>query len=460
MYNQILFWTDYKLIPHSFQLYATKDVKNIVIKPLNEPNLMYQVHQYVQEFRVKQLIRKASSIQRDIESITSILPQNVSRYCNQCRLWYEKHSIPKSRREVIVWEYFTSTKLYLMYEHMPVVGLPRSHISGIESSLEVLQDLMHTNFSPRDEVVDGFTVTDQSAGIYYTLHVSMHREDVKEPVEYIAYMFLPFQGPGMGTYKRFDVLLRTTVNIIVGTTQNKDISDFLDMYEKVCLKPGLNTHLHVVLFGECKNSKAKVTKLQRMYTRKSVSAHELPKKRFSYASTYNHVATKLSDKELMVLMDPDFVFEADFLNHCRMNADRGKQVYFPMFFSFYKPELVHKYIQQSAQMLISPDTGFFLHYNYQVVVIYKSDYEQVGNLRMNQGDDMQLLNKVLSSSLCVMRALEPSLRRLYKPRTCNEFTGDTRMDCMNSHAEAIGSKKLLGSFIIDHGLLDKISETL
>ena len=350
-----------------------------------------------------------------------------------------------------VWEYFNLTRLFRMCEHIPVVVLPTSLKTGIDSALEVLQDIMNT--TEKFELFDGFTVTDQSSGIYYTMHVSMHREGMKKPADYVANIFLPFQGAGMAVYRHIDVL-RTPVNIIVGMTQKKDMSDFLDMYEKVCLQPGLKTHLHVVLFGECKGSKAKVTMLQRMYPRNSITTYESPTKSFSYASTYNHVARKLEDAELMVLIDQNLVFTAEFLNHCRINAVRGRQVYFPILFSFYKPELVRKYTQQSQQMLISADTGFFLHYNYLVVAIYKSDYKQVGGFKMNQGSlngDVQFVNTVLSSRLHVMRALEPNLRRLYKQRTCNELSSNMRMDCMNSRAEAIGSKKILGSLIIDHG---------
>ena len=183
--------------------------------------------------------------------------------------------------------------------------------------------------------------------------------------------------------------------------------------------------------------------------------HQPLNKNFSYALAYGHVASKLRGTDLMVFFDYKFVFTAEFLNHCRMNAVRGRQVYFPMLFSFNKPELVHKYVYQPPKMVISADTGFFLHYNYQVVAIYKADYKLVMGHTVNQGN-LRFVDKVLSSGLHVMRAQEPYLRRQYKLRTCKGLADNDHLNCKNLLAEEIGSKKILASLIVKHGLLDKI----
>ena len=426
---------------------------------------MYRVHQYLQELRVKRLMQEAASIQGDIEHITALLPNNMSRYDHRLWLWYEMDSSTKSRHELVMWEYFNSTRLFLTYEHMPVIGLPTSLKAGINIALEVLLDIMNTKdgavhpFIPPYHLFDGFTVTDQSSGVHYTLHMSVHREGVQDPVDYIANVFLPFQGVGMGIYQESRILLNTIINVIVGVSRTGDMTDFLRMYEEVCLRPGLKTHLHVVLFGRNENMLSKVSLLQRSYPRKNITIHQVSTENFSHATSYDHVANKLRDTDLMLFFDYNFVFTAEFLDHCRINAVRGRQAYFPVLFSFYKPELVHRHIQRPLQMLISADTGFFLRYNYQVVAIYKSDYKHVGGFGRNQGslnDDVRFVDKVLSRGLYVMRALEPYLRRYYKPRTCKGLTGNTHLACMNSRADAIGSKKILGSLIVSHDLLDKI----
>jgi hypothetical protein len=146
-----------------------------------------------------------------------------------------------------------------------------------------------------------------------------------------------------------------------------------------------------------------------------------------------------------------------------MNTIKGRQIYFPILFSFYKPDLVQQHLQRPLQMLISADTGFFLRYNYQVVSIFKSDFTIIGGFADSAGksnshlnDDVKFVDKVLSTDIYAMRALEPYLRRHYRPRTCKGLSGNTHLACMNSRADAIGSKKILGSLLVSHDLLDKI----
>jgi len=187
----------------------------------------------------------------------------------------------------------------------------------------------------------------------------------------------------MGIYQESRMLLNTIINVIVGVSRTGDITDLLRMYEEVCLRPGLKTQLHVVLCGRNENMLSKVSLLQRSYPRKNITIHQVSTENFSHATSYDHVANKLRDTDLMLFFDYNFVFTAEFLDHCRINAVRGRQAYFPVLFSFYKPELVHRHIQRPLQMLISADTGFFLRYNYQVVAIYKSDYKHVGGFGRN-----------------------------------------------------------------------------
>ena len=72
-------------------------------------------------------------------------------------------------------------------------------------------------------------------------------------------------------------------------------------------------------------------------------------------------------------------------------------------------------------MLISADTGFYLRYNYQVVSIFKSDFTTVGGFAdstkssTHLNDDVKFVDKVLSTDIYAMRALEPYLRRHYRP---------------------------------------------
>ncbi len=413
-------------------------------------------------------MQDAVQIQSDIKNISVYLPDDMSHYGNHQWLWYDAHTNPKSRFEVATWEYFNSTRLFLTYEHMPVIGLPGTLKSGINAALEVLLEVMNNQegqknpFIPPYHLFDGFTLMEYSSGVEFILHMSVHREGMEEPENYVANVFLPYQGGGMATYQKAEEVLKQVVNIVVCVGKNHDVGDFLVVYERVCLKYRRNTHLHLAMFGSNENIKTEVAQLQKKYPDEAIRIHEIGDEGFSHAIGYNYVAGQLEESELMLFFDPNFVFTTEFLDHVRMNTRQGRQVYFPVLFSFYKPELVQKFIQRPPQMLISADTGFFLRYNYQVVSLFKSDYARMGGWGSKDksgsvlNDDVRFLDCLLSSDLYAMRALEPFLRRYYKQRTCKGLSGSAHTACMNSRADNIGSKKILGSLVATHDLLDKV----
>ena len=420
----------------------------------------------LQELQLKKLLQKVTLLQGDVEHITGYLPQEMSHYENHRWLWYDHGTNPKSRFELPMWEFFNSTRYFLNYDHMPVIGLPVSIRNGINTALEVLLEIMNNKdgrphpFVPPYHLYDGFALSNPSSGVEYFLHMSVHRESVEEPIDYVANIFLPFQGAGMAGYQEAGNVLSITIHMTVSVGRAHDISDFAAMFQDSCTRQPLHVHLHFVIFGKNENAKSNIMKLQQTCAREVVSIHDPENTDFSHAYSYNLVAGTLQESDLMLFFDHNFVFTADFLAHCRMNAVQGRQVYFPVLFSFYKPELVHKYIQRPPQMLISADTGFFLRYNYQVVAIYKSDYDRIGGFDSKQGgnlnDDVRFVDKLLATDLFVMRALEPHLRRNYKPRSCKGLAGNSHLACMNSRADAIGSKKILASMIISNDLLDKV----
>lgn len=313
-------------------------------------------------------------------------------------------------------------------------------------------------FIPPYQLIDGYTITDHSSGVQYNLYVSVHRQDEDKAIEYIANVFLPFQGAGMATYRLAQPVLSQVVNIILCVAKTHDINEFLKFYESVCLHSSTsNTNLHVVMFGTNSKAKSGMSRLQVAYPHTSIVLYEIENAPFSYSHGYDHIAQKLTDDSLMLLFDHNFHFTGMFLTHCRMLARQGSQAFFPVAFSFYKPELIEEYSQKPPKSLISSDTGFFLRYNYQVVALYRSDYNLIGGFgaaKGNSNDDVRFIDMVLETSVYALRALAPYLRRNYKPRSCKGLVANSYSVCMNSKADSIASKKVLGALLAANGLMD------
>ncbi len=408
----------------------------------------------------------AAGVQDKIDEITKIVPQELTHYIAKKWLWYDMGINPTSRYEIAIWEYFNSSRQFLAFEHMPVVGLPSSLKTGVNLALEVLLDIMNERegsshlFIPPYHLHDGFTTLDHSSGVQYSLHMSVNRKGIADSQDYVAEIFLPFHGAGMAVYEKSENRFASMVHIIVSVGTTTDLTEFLHMYKTVCLDQNLPTHLHLVLFGSNDLATELVTNLKLNHPKTGLTTYEHTTSNFSHFAGYQLVSEHLHGNDLMLFFDYSFVFTSDFIDHCRINTIQHKQTYFPTLFSFYKPELVLKNQQRPPQMLISADSGFFLRYNYQVVSIYKSDYVRISETSVStkghSNEDLRFLDKVLASDVYVMRALEPYLRRTYKTRTCQGLTGSTRLACLNSRADTVGSKKILGSILVSHDLLDSI----
>ena len=324
-------------------------------------------------------------------------------------------------------------------------------------------DQRKPSFIPPFHLFDGFVSTDHSSGVQYTLHMSVHRMGEEEAVEYVANVFLPFQGAGMASFESAKTLLQKTVHLIVNVGKTSSVREFLVMYEDVCILNQLKTHLHVVISSDNNKARVQISDFMVNFPQEPVSLHELRNvTTFSHSAGYDYVAGKLASDDLLVFLDPTFIFTKEFIWHVHINTVQGLQAYFPVLFSLYKPDLMKRYLQRMPQMTISADSGFFLRYNYQVVAIYKSDYDVIRGVELtnavgtSRNDDVRFVDKALLTKIYVMRGLEPYLRRNYRTRTCRGLKGHAHLACMNSKADAIGSKKILGSLLISHDLLDSL----
>lgn len=334
--------------------------------------------------------------------------------------------------------------------------------AAINTALEVVlkkanaSEHKHEKLLPPYNLMDGFLIVDEASGMEYILRMSVNRGSKKKPAQYTAHVFFPLQGPGMSLFRPVYKTTQTLVNLIVPVPQRHSLHSFLEFFETECLKDNEAVQLHLVFFHHDEPMTVKIKQIEHIYKHARIKRHEIKGHFFSATYAYNYVATKLAGNELMVFFDMSFHFTLEFLEHCRMNAVRGKQAFSPVLFAFYKPDLVKKYAQKPPQTLITTDTGFFLRYNYQVLALYKSDYFAVGgfsNLKGPGSDDIRFTDRLLQSDIYLMRALEPYLRKNYKPRTCKGLQAAAKMACMNSMADSVGSKKVLGSLVASRNLI-------
>ena len=125
------------------------------------------------------------------------------------------------------------------------------------------------------------------------------------------------------------------------------------------------------------------------------------------------------------------------------------QVFFPLAFREYNPDLVYVGKQKPAFPEVHITTGFWEHYSYQVGCFNNNDYKEA---RMRKKDfldeDIEVNRTILSvfeeSKLDVFRALDSELRTWYFTNTsCDSTVPDEHAQCLSHNSERLSNRAQL-----------------
>ncbi|XP_014673644.1 PREDICTED: chondroitin sulfate N-acetylgalactosaminyltransferase 2-like [Priapulus caudatus] len=127
------------------------------------------------------------------------------------------------------------------------------------------------------------------------------------------------------------------------------------------------------------------------------------------------------------------VGRVEFLQNCRLNAKIGRQVYYPVVFSQYNPDIVKAYSPEkyTKDLLdINKYTGMWLHYGFGMACMFGVDYRAVGGFRLDLagwgGEDVDLYEKHVASDIQVFRAMDPGLIHIYHAKNCSAAAAGAR----------------------------------
>ena len=150
----------------------------------------------------------------------------------------------------------------------------------------------------------------------------------------------------------------------------------------------------------------------------------------------------------------------EYLNRCRMNAIRNWQVFFPIPFAAYNPDLIYdknKNEYPPEEIEIKAAAGHFDIYDYDNSCFYFDDYSKArAKLRTDYKLDMYGMF-IEKSDVHVFRAVEASLKRTWILKECKNFNVDNEMKsfltkmsvadrfCVRSNAEGLAPRSVLGT---------------
>lgn len=186
--------------------------------------------------------------------------------------------------------------------------------------------------------------------------------------------------------------------------------------------------------------------------------------KFSRGLALAHGAKQFPAGSLLFFTDVDIVWTQDVLHRIRLNTIRGKQIFYPIVFSEFSPTVDENNNENpttkgdpdpSDHFRYDKDSGYFRHFGFGLVSLYRSDLDAVGGLATSiRGwglEDVDLFEKTLKSvavELEIFRAPEPGLVHVYHPVICDKNLSRTQYEmCLGSKAASYASVYRLYDFV-------------
>lgn len=471
-------------VPHAYEGGSVAELRRaITLHPIKRASVMRRVHAHNRALRLAALRSRRISLRGDLPETK---PSTLTRH------------LANSTRDLNHWDFISSNSILFCASQ---VNCPRHTVdlsirNAVGDVITQLFDEFNHNARQRGRVLQfqniqyGYMRVEPRFGVDYVLDMILWFKKFRPPhratlsVRRHAYVQQTF-GPIEATSDpRVRESLRQRINKVVNGLKSNMSEDvnwsravlapedshiyiilplagradtfrrFANHLRNVCRDRSLFS-LVVVLFevGTDEDS-AIAASLKELQEEIDVRVIEMGPTPFSRGVALARGAASLDADALMFFTDVDMLFACDTLDRIRLNTIRGAQVYFPIVFSEYSPET-----WSDNDRLLSDAfhygrrRGYFRHFGFGLVSLYRADLDLVGGLNLNiQGwglEDVDLFEKCVRSPLRVLRAPDPGLVHIYHAIRCPESMPEAQ------HAMCVGSKA--ASLASLDSLVDQIS---
>ena len=487
----------------------SSDVHNaITLHPIKRTPYMYRLHNYLQTTAITDLRMKTMGHYRQILEMKQLLNEepddrsspeadpHLQRLGLQPGL--QKY-VADNHQDVIPWNFF-GKYWYMANSNDPKRGLPKYQKAALDRIASEVMSIINSNSMKVGRTIDfkeilyGYARVVPPYGADYVLDLLLmyqkHMGKSKRlPVRRHAYLQQSFgkleltingeeskprhglPKPNIdismekikngiskslfGVHKNQDGFfdnskLKETIHFVIPLAGRLEIFQrFMDNFERICLAPGENVKMIVVLFKLLENdSSGEIEKVAEKYSTKYPKSKITvlhAKGEFSRGLALDLGASQLPQNALMFFVDVDMHISPGFLTRCRLNTLQGRQVYYPAVFGQYSTVVTYGHgVKAESKLAISKETGFFRSYGYGIACLYNSDLTVSGGMDTSivgwGFEDVDLYQKFATSNITILRAPDPSLIHIYHSVEC-----DTNLEpkqyqmCIGSRNNQYGS---------------------
>ncbi|XP_046651600.1 chondroitin sulfate glucuronyltransferase-like [Daphnia pulicaria] len=381
---------------------------------------------------------------------------------------YSPPSKQDTRFSVLHWKYFNETHVFFDTENSVVKPLSGPNLEDIQEVISaavksVLKESPELNYL---RVVSSYKRFDPTRGMDYRLHL-LFKDPVKgkitvrmegcRPITHVDTVPMPY------------VTESSVVHIVLVLREDDEIAPaerFISFFAKNMMAKSDKSELTLVLLNrDAGNFKSLAQTLNAQYKKQGSKISILSSKISSLNRSgmdfiaVDLISSKVEPGTLIFLCNPFTEIYPDVLNRVRINTISGWQLFSPIPFAEYNPEVSFPGLSKTEALNISTNQGFYDVHETQHISFYMADYlnarktfemEQplVKSDRDLQGEFSSPHESILAMftrmrQLHILRAVEPHLRIRYHERKC-----ETRR-CRESFLLSQGTRSQLAQFALD-----------
>ncbi|KAJ8680351.1 hypothetical protein QAD02_016138 [Eretmocerus hayati] len=465
----------------------------VTVHPLYNHLDIYKFNSYLAEIELMKVKEQIESIRMEIQktvNLTSNYPQEIS-----WPIGNQPESKAVNRFDVLRWAYFNTTHVFLHDDFGTVKELDRDQKNDIDLIISSSIEEVNKAYSGEikyDKLINGYWKFDSSRGIDYIIDLSFIRSGEKnikrfhicKPLGKVEILPVPYVTENS----------RINMIIIVDSQKREEAMKFLAHYADVCMDKKDKIQLTVILLynpgytsrgngdvyqqikqramfltEKYKKDQLKVTWLS---IRLPISSSLIEIEPFLKIAIADLYVKKFSSDNLILFADCRMELKSEYLNRVRMNTISQWQVFSPIPFVQYDPDLIHYDPNtKNVEFDITHHHGKYDEHNFDSVSFYARDYLTVRKTIENQvplvrnDKDIASMLKlsqmfpfgsifemfVVFSDLNPFRSVEPALKLQYREIKCVGTRNNvTLTSCLKQRYLHLGNRGQLTRLILDY----------
>lgn len=329
--------------------------------------------------------------------------------------------------------------------------------------VENLDKKYHSQFLLK-RIVNGYRRFDPTRGMEYILDLLL-ADRLHPGVKTIKRVHL-FRPLGKIELVPMPYVTENTMVTVILPLQPEDVAIFdmfLDSYARACLQNMEDVRLIVALMYPASNStyprdpfarsKASINDYSKRYITKGKLSWKALDNVLSDITIVDRLQGEFKTDALILMttvnmeMTPDLT--NNYFNRVRMNTIKGKQVFFPLGFWQYRPNLMYNKKPFPASVEIGQRLGQFSTKSVEHASFYLSDYRTARKVLSAQTVDIFSMF-VTYKTFHVFRAVEPNLKLKWMNLTCDpRITAEKYEQCVARNIEGLASQHHLALLIYE-----------